>query len=152
MGDFNEVRHKCERLGSVFNASEANVFNSFIVGSGLAEVVLGGNKFTCCHKFGSKMRKLDSQFTSSNTISRQVEETLVEEVDTSSTLGRRHGVLAGGSCHPGPTDETAPRHRTSRCPFLRRRVAYLPVYHRCPPSRPEGSCDMVCDGVRRFPC
>nr|GFB08208.1 nucleotide-binding alpha-beta plait domain-containing protein [Tanacetum cinerariifolium] len=42
MGDFNEVRHKCERLGSVFNASEANVFNSFIVGSGLAEVVLGG--------------------------------------------------------------------------------------------------------------
>nr|GEV85749.1 RNA-directed DNA polymerase, eukaryota [Tanacetum cinerariifolium] len=40
IGDFNEVRHKCERLGSVFNASEANVFNSFIVGSGLAEVVI----------------------------------------------------------------------------------------------------------------
>nr|GEY57729.1 RNA-directed DNA polymerase, eukaryota [Tanacetum cinerariifolium] len=59
MGDFNEVRHKCERLGSVFNASEANVFNSFIVGSGLAEVVLGGSKFTWCHKSGSKMSKLD---------------------------------------------------------------------------------------------
>nr|GEU66456.1 hypothetical protein [Tanacetum cinerariifolium] len=59
MGDFNEVRHKCERLGSVFNASEANVFNSFIVGSGLAEVVLGGRKFTWCHKSRSKMSKLD---------------------------------------------------------------------------------------------
>nr|GEZ69424.1 RNA-directed DNA polymerase, eukaryota [Tanacetum cinerariifolium] len=59
MGDFNEVRNKCERLGSVFNASEANVFNSFIVGSGLAEVVLGGSKFTWCHKSGSKMSKLD---------------------------------------------------------------------------------------------
>nr|GFA89576.1 RNA-directed DNA polymerase, eukaryota [Tanacetum cinerariifolium] len=64
MGDFNEVRHKCERLGSVFNASEANVFNSFIVGSGLAEVVLGevvlgGSKFTWCHKSGTKMSKLD---------------------------------------------------------------------------------------------
>nr|GEY91503.1 retrotransposon protein, putative, Ty1-copia subclass [Tanacetum cinerariifolium] len=42
MGDFNEVRHKCERFGSVFNASNANVFNSFIVDSGLVEVVLGG--------------------------------------------------------------------------------------------------------------
>nr|GFB94214.1 RNA-directed DNA polymerase, eukaryota [Tanacetum cinerariifolium] len=66
MGDFNKVRHKCERLGSVFNASEANVFNSFIVGSGLAEVVLGGSKFTWCHKSGSKMSKLDRFMISEN--------------------------------------------------------------------------------------
>ena len=37
MGDFNEVRYKCERLGSVFNVNEANVFNSFIIDSGLIE-------------------------------------------------------------------------------------------------------------------
>nr|GFA86959.1 RNA-directed DNA polymerase, eukaryota [Tanacetum cinerariifolium] len=66
MGDFNEVRHKCERLGSVFNASEANVFNSFIVGSGLAEVVLGGSKFTWCYKSRSKMSKLDRFLISKN--------------------------------------------------------------------------------------
>nr|GFA65211.1 hypothetical protein [Tanacetum cinerariifolium] len=66
MGDFNELRHKCERLGSVFNASKANVFNSFIVGSGLAEVVLGGSKFTWCHKSGSKMSKLDRFLISDN--------------------------------------------------------------------------------------
>ncbi|GKE24835.1 hypothetical protein Tco_1436347 [Tanacetum coccineum] len=78
-----------------------------------------------------------NQFTSSNNIRRrQVEETVVEEADTSSTLGRRQGVIAGGSRHPVPADETKPRHRTSRCRFLRRRVAYLPVYRRCPPSGP----------------
>ncbi|GJW73386.1 RNA-directed DNA polymerase, eukaryota [Tanacetum coccineum] len=66
MGDFNEVRYKCERFGSVFNAFDANVFNSFIVDSGLVEVVLGGNKFTWCHKSGSKMSKLDRFLVSEN--------------------------------------------------------------------------------------
>ena len=59
MGDFNEVRNKSERFGSVFNAHAANVFNTFIVDSGLLEVSLGGSMFTWCHKSGSKMSKLD---------------------------------------------------------------------------------------------
>nr|GEV07216.1 RNA-directed DNA polymerase, eukaryota [Tanacetum cinerariifolium] len=37
MGDFNEVRRMEERWGSVFNARGADVFNSFISGSGLTE-------------------------------------------------------------------------------------------------------------------
>ncbi|GKC17685.1 RNA-directed DNA polymerase, eukaryota, reverse transcriptase zinc-binding domain protein [Tanacetum coccineum] len=40
MGDFNEVRFKSDRFGSVFNAHEANVFNSFITNSNLVEILL----------------------------------------------------------------------------------------------------------------
>nr|GEY09630.1 RNA-directed DNA polymerase, eukaryota, nucleotide-binding alpha-beta plait domain protein [Tanacetum cinerariifolium] len=50
-GDFNEVRHKEERFGSIFNHHNAMVFNSFISSSGLLEVPLGGCAFTWCHKF-----------------------------------------------------------------------------------------------------
>nr|GEY08680.1 nucleotide-binding alpha-beta plait domain-containing protein [Tanacetum cinerariifolium] len=42
MGDFNEVRYKSERFGSVFNVHGANMFNSFIMNSGLVEVNSGG--------------------------------------------------------------------------------------------------------------
>ncbi|GKE68282.1 hypothetical protein Tco_1526354, partial [Tanacetum coccineum] len=42
MGDFNEVRYKSERFGSLFNVQGANVFNSFIANVGLEEVPLGG--------------------------------------------------------------------------------------------------------------
>nr|GFA75329.1 RNA-directed DNA polymerase, eukaryota [Tanacetum cinerariifolium] len=42
MGDFNEVRHKEERFGSIFNNHNAMLFNSFISSSGLVEVPLGG--------------------------------------------------------------------------------------------------------------
>nr|GEV15713.1 RNA-directed DNA polymerase, eukaryota [Tanacetum cinerariifolium] len=59
MGDFNEVRYKSDRLGSVFNVHDAYTFNSFILNSGLVEVELGGCAFTWCHKFASKMSKLD---------------------------------------------------------------------------------------------
>ncbi|GJR69948.1 RNA-directed DNA polymerase, eukaryota [Tanacetum coccineum] len=59
MGDFNEVRNKEDRFGSVFNAHEASIFNSFIQNSGLVEVELGGCSFTWCHKSASKMSKLD---------------------------------------------------------------------------------------------
>ncbi|GJW83493.1 RNA-directed DNA polymerase, eukaryota [Tanacetum coccineum] len=65
-GDFNEVRHKSERFGTMFYAHEAKVFNTFIADSGLVEVSLGGNKFTWCHKFGSKMSKLDRFLVSEN--------------------------------------------------------------------------------------
>nr|GFB34900.1 RNA-directed DNA polymerase, eukaryota [Tanacetum cinerariifolium] len=59
MGDFNEVRSKEERFGTIFNNYNASVFNSFISSGGLVEVPLGGCEFTWCHKSGSKMSKLD---------------------------------------------------------------------------------------------
>nr|GEW66707.1 glucose-methanol-choline oxidoreductase, FAD/NAD(P)-binding domain protein [Tanacetum cinerariifolium] len=40
MGDFNEVRFKSERFGSVFNVQCANVFNMFIANAGLEEMDL----------------------------------------------------------------------------------------------------------------
>nr|GFA87755.1 RNA-directed DNA polymerase, eukaryota [Tanacetum cinerariifolium] len=59
MGDFNEVRFKSERFGSVFNVQGANVFNAFIANADLEEVPLGGSSFTWCHKSATKMSKLD---------------------------------------------------------------------------------------------
>ncbi|GJW01599.1 RNA-directed DNA polymerase, eukaryota [Tanacetum coccineum] len=59
IGDFNEVRYKSDRFGSVFNAHGASLFNSFIRSSGLMEVNLGGSTFTWCHKSATKMSKLD---------------------------------------------------------------------------------------------
>ncbi|GJR37139.1 RNA-directed DNA polymerase, eukaryota [Tanacetum coccineum] len=59
MGDFNEVRSKEERFGTIFNDHNAIAFNSFISSGGLVEVPLGGCAFTWCHKSGSKMSKLD---------------------------------------------------------------------------------------------
>nr|GEV35383.1 RNA-directed DNA polymerase, eukaryota [Tanacetum cinerariifolium] len=59
MGDFNKVRNKSECFGSVFDVHEANMFNSFIMNSGLVEVNLGGCSFTWCHKSASKMSKMD---------------------------------------------------------------------------------------------
>nr|GEU32881.1 RNA-directed DNA polymerase, eukaryota [Tanacetum cinerariifolium] len=58
-GDFNEVRDKRERFGSVFNRQGADNFNSFISSAGLVEVRLGGCSFTWCHKSATKMSKLD---------------------------------------------------------------------------------------------
>nr|GEY24012.1 RNA-directed DNA polymerase, eukaryota [Tanacetum cinerariifolium] len=59
MGDFNEVRNKNERYGSVFNAQGADVFNTFISKANLKEVPLGGCTFTWCQKSATKMSKLD---------------------------------------------------------------------------------------------
>ena len=59
MGDFNEVRYKSERFGSIFNMHGAKVFNSFIAKSNLEEIHLGGCSFTWCHRSASKMSKLD---------------------------------------------------------------------------------------------
>ncbi|GJT38145.1 RNA-directed DNA polymerase, eukaryota [Tanacetum coccineum] len=66
MGDFNKVRHKSDRFGSVFNAQGTNVFNSFIVNAGLEEVPLGVSAYTWCHKSASKMSKLDRFLISEN--------------------------------------------------------------------------------------
>ncbi|GKA38197.1 RNA-directed DNA polymerase, eukaryota [Tanacetum coccineum] len=59
MGDFNEVRNKNERFGTIFNVHGANAFNSFISMTNLEEVPLGGCSFTWCHISTSKMSKLD---------------------------------------------------------------------------------------------
>ncbi|GJV34310.1 RNA-directed DNA polymerase, eukaryota [Tanacetum coccineum] len=66
MGDFNEVRVKSDRFGSVFHAHGANLFNSFITNAGLIEVPLGGSTFTWCHKSATKMSKLDRFLISEN--------------------------------------------------------------------------------------
>ncbi|GJR16919.1 RNA-directed DNA polymerase, eukaryota [Tanacetum coccineum] len=66
MGDFNEVRYKTDRFGSVFNINGANEFNAFIANVGLEEVPLGRSKFTWCHKSATKMSKLDRFFISDN--------------------------------------------------------------------------------------
>nr|GEY95009.1 RNA-directed DNA polymerase, eukaryota [Tanacetum cinerariifolium] len=66
MGDFNEVRYKSDRFGSVFNVQGANVFNSFITNARLEEVPLGGSSFTWCHKSATKMSKLDIFLISEN--------------------------------------------------------------------------------------
>nr|GFA08278.1 RNA-directed DNA polymerase, eukaryota [Tanacetum cinerariifolium] len=66
MGDFNEVRYKSNRFGSVFIVQGANVFNSFITNAGLEEVPLGGSSFTWCHKSATNMSKLDIFLISEN--------------------------------------------------------------------------------------
>ncbi|GJR33170.1 RNA-directed DNA polymerase, eukaryota [Tanacetum coccineum] len=59
MGDFNEVRNRSDRFGSVFNVQGTNVFDSFIYSAGLVKVSLGGCSFTWCHKSATKISKLD---------------------------------------------------------------------------------------------
>nr|GEU49700.1 RNA-directed DNA polymerase, eukaryota [Tanacetum cinerariifolium] len=59
MGDFNEVRRKEERRGSVFNQSGARFFNQFIKSSGLVDVKIEGFSFTWSHPSATKMSKLD---------------------------------------------------------------------------------------------
>nr|GEY47125.1 RNA-directed DNA polymerase, eukaryota [Tanacetum cinerariifolium] len=44
MGDFNEVRNKLERFGTLFNRHGADVFNRFISNAGLEEVPLKGTE------------------------------------------------------------------------------------------------------------
>nr|GFA16594.1 RNA-directed DNA polymerase, eukaryota [Tanacetum cinerariifolium] len=59
LGDFNEVRSKDERFGSIFHQSYAREFNHFISSSGLLEVKMEGYSFTWSHSSASKMSKLD---------------------------------------------------------------------------------------------
>nr|GEX43785.1 RNA-directed DNA polymerase, eukaryota [Tanacetum cinerariifolium] len=59
MGDFNEVRRKEERRGSVFNQAGARFFNQFITTSGLVDVKMEGFSFTWSHPSAMKMSKLD---------------------------------------------------------------------------------------------
>nr|GEU78239.1 nucleotide-binding alpha-beta plait domain-containing protein [Tanacetum cinerariifolium] len=59
MGDFNEVRNKSKRFGTLFNRHGADVFNRFISNARLENVPLEGCSFTWCHKSATKMSKLD---------------------------------------------------------------------------------------------
>ncbi|GKC39337.1 RNA-directed DNA polymerase, eukaryota, partial [Tanacetum coccineum] len=59
MGDFNEVRTKQERYGSVFNVQGVNAFNSFISLAGLIDLSIDGYAYTWAHKTTDKMSKLD---------------------------------------------------------------------------------------------
>nr|GEX87361.1 hypothetical protein [Tanacetum cinerariifolium] len=59
MGDFNDVRCKEERLGSLFNSLSVRVFNRFIEPVRLVEVKLEGYSFTWSHPSAAKMSKLD---------------------------------------------------------------------------------------------
>ena len=69
MGDFNEVRYKNERYGTLFNVQSADVFNRFILNSNLEEIPLGGCSFTWCHRSASKMSKLDRFLVSESLLS-----------------------------------------------------------------------------------
>nr|GEX66884.1 RNA-directed DNA polymerase, eukaryota [Tanacetum cinerariifolium] len=58
-GDFNKVRMKQERFGTVFNALGANAFNQFIDLTSLVDLPIKGYSFTWAHKSASKISKLD---------------------------------------------------------------------------------------------
>nr|GEW00714.1 RNA-directed DNA polymerase, eukaryota [Tanacetum cinerariifolium] len=69
MRDFNEVRKKAERFGLVFNVQGADALNMFISNASLEEVPLGGCSFTWCHKFATRMSKLDRFLISESILS-----------------------------------------------------------------------------------
>nr|GEX74333.1 RNA-directed DNA polymerase, eukaryota, reverse transcriptase zinc-binding domain protein [Tanacetum cinerariifolium] len=58
-GDFNEVCNKSKRFETLFNRHGADLFNRFISNARLEEVPLEGCSFTWCHRFATKMSKLD---------------------------------------------------------------------------------------------
>nr|GEU89305.1 RNA-directed DNA polymerase, eukaryota, reverse transcriptase zinc-binding domain protein [Tanacetum cinerariifolium] len=62
-GDFNEVRFKSERFGSVFNVQGANVFNAFFANAGLEEEWLNDNRNkskSVSDQFKEELQKLDA--------------------------------------------------------------------------------------------
>nr|GEW21116.1 RNA-directed DNA polymerase, eukaryota [Tanacetum cinerariifolium] len=69
MGDFNEVKRKEDRWGTVFNVYGARVFNQFISSTGLVEIQLEGYNYTWAHPSASKMSKLDRFLVSDGLLS-----------------------------------------------------------------------------------
>nr|GEV29775.1 RNA-directed DNA polymerase, eukaryota [Tanacetum cinerariifolium] len=69
MGDFNEVRRREDRPGSIFNVQGANEFNCFIFNSDLFEIQLEGFAFTWSHPSSKKMSKLDRFFVTDGMLS-----------------------------------------------------------------------------------
>nr|GEX31281.1 cytochrome P450 [Tanacetum cinerariifolium] len=68
LGDFNEVRSNVERKGSIFCQKGADLFNDFIVSSGLFDLPLRGMRYTHMDNMGSKLRKLGCFLISSHYI------------------------------------------------------------------------------------
>nr|GEW39854.1 nucleotide-binding alpha-beta plait domain-containing protein [Tanacetum cinerariifolium] len=76
MGDFNEVRYKTDRFGSVFNVHGANDFNTFIANAGLEEVPLGeirewirtnrNDRKGRCGKYKKELSMLDDEIDNGN--------------------------------------------------------------------------------------
>ena len=58
-GDFNEVRNRSERRGSVFDARGAKELNEFITKNELEDLKIGGKEFTWTNKKATKMSRLD---------------------------------------------------------------------------------------------
>ncbi|GKB64193.1 RNA-directed DNA polymerase, eukaryota [Tanacetum coccineum] len=58
-GDFNSVRNKSERFGSVFSNSNASYFNEFITNRNLVDIPIGGYKFTRVDKSCTKGSRLN---------------------------------------------------------------------------------------------
>ncbi|GKA20125.1 RNA-directed DNA polymerase, eukaryota [Tanacetum coccineum] len=75
MGDFNEVRRKKDRWGTVFNVYGAKVFNQFISSCKcewrgcFVEIQLEGYNYTWAHPSASKMSKLDRFLVSDGLLS-----------------------------------------------------------------------------------
>ncbi|GJY77972.1 cytochrome P450 [Tanacetum coccineum] len=68
LGDFNEVRSPCERMGSSFCQRGADLFNEFISTSGLVEPPLCGMRYMRMNSLGSKLSKLDHFLVSSHLV------------------------------------------------------------------------------------
>nr|GEY18831.1 RNA-directed DNA polymerase, eukaryota [Tanacetum cinerariifolium] len=101
MGDFNKVRFKSDRFGSVFNVRGAEVFNSFIANAGLVEVPLGGSAFTWCHKSASKMSKIDRFLISYNLLTTYPN---INAITLERFLSDHHPILLRESSHDyGPS-------------------------------------------------
>ncbi|GJX92507.1 RNA-directed DNA polymerase, eukaryota, reverse transcriptase zinc-binding domain protein [Tanacetum coccineum] len=58
LGDFNEVRSKQERFGTIFNETAANAFNHFISTAGLIDLPLEGYSFTWGYQIGQENEHL----------------------------------------------------------------------------------------------
>nr|GEY03425.1 RNA-directed DNA polymerase, eukaryota [Tanacetum cinerariifolium] len=58
-GDFNSVRNKTKRFGSVFSNSNTFYFNEFIANGNLVDIPMGGYKFTRVDKSCTKGIRLD---------------------------------------------------------------------------------------------
>ncbi|GKC97285.1 cytochrome P450 [Tanacetum coccineum] len=64
--EFNDVRSRNERFGSLFINRDATAFNKFIANGGLHDFPLGGRRFTRYNREGSKLSKFDRFLVSNN--------------------------------------------------------------------------------------
>lgn len=65
-GDFNVVRSREERLGSIFSERDARFFYEFISSGDLQDFAIGGRRFTRYNREGTNLSKLDRFLVSCN--------------------------------------------------------------------------------------